>query len=222
MGWCCDRRRMPSCWRRRADHAQPAVVVDEGRLQADARELAEQVGLLRRQAGAAEHADSAGPVRGLDPPDLRRDAPDRLVVAHRAEPGRHRFITNERGQQAIGMRSLEVALDAFRAQHPAIEGKLLPRLEADDLVVEHLELNAALLSAETAVRLHQLLGLDAGRQPRTGHRRQVGPKRSMMPSASAGIFAIFGYSDAVPVPASRHKAPCARPNSARRHRGQTC
>ena len=46
-----------------ADHAEPAVVVDERRLQADARELAEQIGLLGRQARAAEHADRAGAVR---------------------------------------------------------------------------------------------------------------------------------------------------------------
>ena len=158
----------------RADHAQPAVVVDERRLQAHARELAEQVRLLRRETGAAEHADGARAVRGLETSDLRCDARDCLVVGHRAEPGGRRFIAAERGQQAIGVRPLQVALDALRAQHAAIERKLLPRLEADDLVVAHLQLNPALLSAEAAVGLDQALRFDAGRQPHARHRRQVG------------------------------------------------
>ena len=40
-----------------ADHAQPSVVVDVRRLQAHPGELAEQVGLLGRQARAAQQAD---------------------------------------------------------------------------------------------------------------------------------------------------------------------
>ena len=54
-----------------ADHAQPAVVVDERRLEADARELAEQIGLLGGEAGAAEDADGAGAVGLLDARDLQ-------------------------------------------------------------------------------------------------------------------------------------------------------
>src|SRR4051812_35930762 len=55
------------------------------------------------------------------------------------------------------MRALQVALDALGAQHAAVERELFPRLEADDFVVTHLELNAALLAAEAAVRLDELL-----------------------------------------------------------------
>ncbi len=55
------------------------------------------------------------------------------------------------------MRTLHIALHAFRAQHAAIERELLPRLESDHLVVPHLQLNPALLAAEPAVRLHQPL-----------------------------------------------------------------
>ena len=69
------------------------------------------------------------------------------------------------------MRALQVALHAFGAEHAAVERKLLPRLEADDLVVFDLELDAALLAAEAAVRLDEAIGLDAGRQPRAGHAR---------------------------------------------------
>ena len=115
----------------RADHAEPAVVVDERRLQADARELAQQVGLLGRQARAAEHADRVVAVRLLEPRDLARDARDRLVVRHRAEPAGRARIAAQRGEQAIGVRALEVALDAFGAEHAAVERELLPRLEAD-------------------------------------------------------------------------------------------
>ena len=60
------------------------------------------------------------------------------------------------------MRALQVAFDAFRAEHPAIERKFLPGLEADHFVVADLELDAALLAAETAMRLDQAFGLDGG------------------------------------------------------------
>ena len=78
--------------------------------------------------------------------------------------------------QSIGMRALQVALHALGTEHAAIEGKVFPRLEADDLVVAHLELDPALLSAEAAMGLYQPVGLDAGRQPHARHRRQVRPE----------------------------------------------
>ena len=77
-------------------------------------------------------------------------------------------------QQPVGMRLLQVALDALRTQHALVEGKLLPRLEADDVVVLDLELDAALLAAEAAVGLDVLLRLDARVQtavPRVGEMR---------------------------------------------------
>src|SRR5262252_10326142 len=71
------------------------------------------------------------------------------------------------------MRALQVALDALGAQHAPVERELLPRLEADNLVVPDLELHAALLAAETAMRLDKPIGLRARRQPHPGHRRRV-------------------------------------------------
>ena len=62
---------------------------------------------------------------------------------------------------------LHVALHALGAELALVEGELLPRLEADDLVVLHLELDAALLAAEAAVRLHEPVGL-AGARPAAG------------------------------------------------------
>ena len=97
-----------------ADHAQPAVVVDERRLEADARELAEQIGLLGRQAGAAEDADGAGAVRLLNAADLGGDAGDGLRVRQRAEARRRGRIAPQRRRQPIGMRALQVALHALR------------------------------------------------------------------------------------------------------------
>src|SRR6476660_1680258 len=55
------------------------------------------------------------------------------------------------------MAVLHVALDALGAEHPLVEGEVFPGLEADHLVVAHLELDAALLAAEAAVRLDQLV-----------------------------------------------------------------
>ena len=66
------------------------------------------------------------------------------------------------------MRTLQVTLHAFGTKHAAIERKLFPRLEADHFVVFDLELNAALLAAEAAVSLHQLVGLNTSLEPRSG------------------------------------------------------
>ena len=64
--------------RRGADHAEPAVVVDVRRAQTHAGELAHQVGLLGRQAGAGEDRERVASVRasGSDrfPPAVRRIA----------------------------------------------------------------------------------------------------------------------------------------------------
>src|SRR6185436_9261190 len=74
------------------------------------------------------------------------------------------------------MRALEIPFHALRTQHAAIERELLPRLEADHLVLADLELNAALLTAEAAVCLDEPLRFDARGQPRAGHRREMRPE----------------------------------------------
>src|SRR5262245_29365489 len=55
------------------------------------------------------------------------------------------------------MAILEISLHSFRAKHAVIYRKLFPRLEPDDFVVLHLELNPALHAAETAMRFHELV-----------------------------------------------------------------
>ena len=94
---------------------------------------------------------------GLNP--LADDESRRKAVVSRSgcEPWRYRFTP-------------------FGTEHAAVERELLPRLEADDLIVADLELNTALLAAEAAMRLHQPLRLDTGREPHPRHRRQVRPE----------------------------------------------
>ena len=69
-------------------HAQPAVVVDERRFQANPGEFAEQVRLFGRQAGAAQNTDRSDTVGVLKATDLGGDASDGLLVRQRAEAGR--------------------------------------------------------------------------------------------------------------------------------------
>src|SRR5207245_9358077 len=57
----------------------------------------------------------------------------------------------------VGVPVLQVTLYAFRTKLSLIDGKFLPGLEADDLVLPDLELDAALHAAETAVRFHELV-----------------------------------------------------------------
>ena len=149
------------------------------------------------------------------------------VVRQRAEAGRRRRVAPQCRRQPVGMRALQVALHALRAEHAAVEREVLPRLEADHLVVAHLELDAALLAAEAAVRLHQPIGLDAGRQPHARHRGQVRPEPF---DDAQGIDRNLSHVGYLCLVACRHRAafrycchnaPCARPNSARRHLGQT-
>src|SRR6185436_9615171 len=70
--------------------------------------------------------------------------------------GKTTLRTNQRSKQPIRMFVLQVTLHALRTQHAVIDRKLFPRLEADHLVVLDLQLNAALHSAEAAMRLDQL------------------------------------------------------------------
>src|SRR5688572_17749249 len=160
----------------RADHAEAAVVVDVRGLEADAGELAQEVGLLRGEAGAAQHAHRGVAVLVLDALDLRGDPGDRVGVGHRAEPGGVLRVAADRGEESDGVVPLVVALDDLGAEHAAVEGEFFPRLEADDDVVLDLELDAALLAAEAAVGLDQRVGLDVGGQAVAGHAGAVRPE----------------------------------------------
>ena len=57
------------------------------------------------------------------------------------------------------MAALHVALYALWAKHALVERKIFPGLETDDLVVSNLQLDAALLSAEAAMGLYQLVAI---------------------------------------------------------------
>ena len=56
------------------------------------------------------------------------------------------------------MPALHVALHAFRTEHAVVERKLFPRFESDHLIAANLQLNAALLAAETTMSFDQVVG----------------------------------------------------------------
>src|SRR4051812_1739125 len=95
------------------------------------------------------------------------------------------------------MRALQVAFHAFGAEHAAVEREVFPRLEANHLVVAYLELDPALLAAEATMRLHQAIGLDAGRQPHARHRGQV---RSELLDDAKRIRWNFSHAGYLPLP----------------------
>ncbi len=101
----------------------------------------------------------------LDALDSAADTGDRSVILQGLETARRRLIPLIRVQQAIRMRSLQIALDSLGTELSLIERKIHPRLETDDLVVLDQELDAALLAAKTAMRFHDLVGLRATVQP---------------------------------------------------------
>src|SRR5690606_30130334 len=68
----------------------------------------------------------------------------------------------------VGMVLLEVALHSLGTEHPAVERELVPRLHAHDDVVLDLELQAALLTAEAAVRLDISVRLHTGIDAQVG------------------------------------------------------
>ena len=193
------------------------------RPQADAGELADQVGLLGGQARAAEHGER---VRAVLLPGCARSrratAVERLVVRQRPEAARRGRVASQR-RRAAG-RGARPAGSASRPSGRAcpVERKLLPRLEADDLVVLHLELDAALLAAEAAVRLHQPVGLDAGSQPRAASWSTVRAEpvddrefaRRAVVAIVRRILSASGHWPTRSVDRQRSavpQAPCARP-----------
>lgn len=71
-------------------------------------------------------------------------------------------------QETIGMRALQIPLNPFWTEHAAIEREFFPRFEPDYLITFDLELNAALLTAKTAVCFHKLVWFNAGLEARPG------------------------------------------------------
>jgi hypothetical protein len=84
-------------------------------------------------------------------------------------------VALHRVQQPVGVAALEVALDALGAELALVERELVPGLEADDLVVVDLQLDAALLAAEAAVGLDDLVDLQARVPPAGGRLVEVRP-----------------------------------------------
>ena len=140
-------------------HAEAPVVIDVPGSQRHARELAHQVRLLGSERSAAVDRHRIRAVLFLQLAQPARREIESFVPSRRAKA----FVgAHQRIEQPVRMVTLQVALDALGAQHSAVERKLLPGLETDDVVVAHFELNSALLAAEAAMGLHQFFGLVAG------------------------------------------------------------
>ena len=77
-------------------------------------------------------------MRGLDAADLGDGAVER-VVPRPAGTRRARRVALQRVEQPVGVAVLQVALDALGAELALVERELVPRLEADDLVVLDLQ-----------------------------------------------------------------------------------
>src|SRR5262249_28894764 len=122
----------------------------------------QQVALLGRHAGPAEDGERVRAIARLDALDLRRHSPDGLVVGYGPEPLRRRLVAEVGAGQPVVVRALEVAPDPFGAKHAAVNREVPRGLEADDLVFLDLKLDAALLTAKTAVGLDEPIGIDRG------------------------------------------------------------
>src|SRR6185312_2646702 len=97
--------------------------------------------------------------------DLSGDARDGRVVWQLTKSAGRAARAFPRVDQPVRMALLQITLHAFWAEHPAIEREVVPRLDPDDRVVLDLQLHAALLPAETAMRFHERVRLDAGIEP---------------------------------------------------------
>src|SRR5262249_42887407 len=120
----------------------------------------------------------------------------------------------ERRAQPVAVLVLQVALDALGAQLAAIERKFLPGLEAHHLLILHLQLKAALLAAEAAVRLDDAVGLADG-EPSSGR---------LVARVRPELFAERVEGGRQPRHQSRSglkRAPCASASDLRRQGGQT-
>jgi hypothetical protein len=79
-------------------------------------------------------------------------------------------------QQPVGMIILEVALDTLRTKPAFVVREFFPRFETNDLVVFDQQLDAALHSAETTMRLDDLVWLIASRIALARRIVQMGPE----------------------------------------------
>ncbi len=88
-----------------------------------------------------------------------------MIPRHPSEPARGGLVAFHRVHDPVGMAALQVALDALRAELALVEREVVPGFEADHFVVVHLQLDAALLTAEAAVRVDDTIHLDPGVPP---------------------------------------------------------
>src|SRR5690606_17969457 len=121
-----------------------------------------------------EHGERVVAVFPLDARYLLRHAPDRVLVRQRAKAARGSLGSLVGMQESVRMGLLQVTLHAFGAEHAAVEGELVPRLDPHHGVRLGLELEPALLPAEATMGLDVAVRLDPGVE---GEIVRIGPVR---------------------------------------------
>jgi hypothetical protein len=128
-------------------------------LQGNARELAHEVALFVGERNSAEERDGVLTVLLLNPFDLADGRCECLFPADGFEA--FAFDALKGAEETVGVVVLKVTLDTLGAEFASVEWELLPRLEANDLIVSDLELDAALLTAKAAMSFDKFLRFTA-------------------------------------------------------------
>ncbi len=137
-------------------HAESAVVIDVRRLQCNASELAEEVGLFVGQRTAAEHADAVAAVTRLHGANTARDEIEHPIPRRRAQ--RAIGVADERRREAVRMRQRPGRMPAFDAQAALVDGET--RVAGNlQRVGRAGEMHAALQSAVRTVRRSRSYGM---------------------------------------------------------------
>src|SRR5947209_9313214 len=102
---------------------------------------------------------------------------------------------------------LHVALDPLGAETALIERKFFPGLKADHPVVFHLELNAALLPAEAAVRLDDMVRFNFRVPAARGNPVQSRPE---LRDQLWNRYWCFGHKSLVDSEGGIRRVPCSR------------
>src|SRR5215831_11893643 len=143
-----------------AETMQASVVIDVRGARGHARKFAHEIRLFIGQRGAANQGKCVVAAGLLNAANSSGRVVQGLVPGNRHKT---RALFAQQGSfQAVRMLVLQISLDAFGAETPLIERKIFPGFEADYFVVLDLELDAALLAAKTAVRLHDAVGFVFG------------------------------------------------------------
>src|SRR5215831_7883784 len=206
-----------------AETMQASVVIDVRGARGHARKFAHEIRLFIGQRGAANQGKCVVAIGLLDAANFSGRVVQSLVPRNRHKT--YALFAQQGSFQAIRMFVLQISLDAFGAEPSLVEGKIFPGFKADYLVVFDLELDAALLPAKTAVRLHDAVRF-AFRIP--AQSRSAIQCRTELRDDFRNVYGWFGHIVLIAsrlgpsrVPCRRHAPSCASATDLRRHVGHT-